>query len=173
MKRAIAVAVALMALAGAASAQEQTAPPAAPQGDVTVPNVVQQQMLQLGEFCGVFKNTDAEHTSYIPIPGFTILHGQPPFSAPPGSLDAVVCDRPALVMGGNDHRVLTDMHVPLFIRSGGRIFILEVENGRFAIRFTQGRPTPQEQQALAEAIDNAHAEVAARQHAAQTPAPTP
>lgn len=171
MKRAIAVAAALLA-ASAASAQAQTAtPPPAEQQGV---NIVQQQIAQLGEFCGVFKNTDAEHTSYIPIPGFTILHGQPPFSAPPGSLDAVVCDRPTLMMGINDHRVLTDMHVPLFIRSGGRIFILEVQDGHFAIRFTQGRPTAQEQQQLAAAIDLAHGEVAARQHASQTtPPPTP
>lgn len=152
-----------MAATGVASAQEQTATPPPAQQQA---NIVQEQMARIGEFCGVFKNTDSEHTSYIPIPGFSILQGQPPFSAPPGSLDAVVCDRPTLTMGINDHRVLTDMHVPLFIRSGGRIFILEVQDGHFAIRFTQGRPTAQEQQQLAAAIDLAHAEVAARQHAA-------
>lgn len=170
MKRAIAIAVALMA-AGAAYAQAQTttttAPPAQPQV-----NMVQEQMARLGEFCGVFKNTDAEHTSYIPIPNYSILHGQPPFSAPPGSMDAVVCDRPTLMMGINDHRVITDMHVPLFIRSGGRIFVLEVQEGHFAIRFTQGRPTPTESQQLAAAIDLAHAEVAARQQAQTTTTPS-
>lgn len=152
--------------AGAAHAQEQAPPPAAQQQPPAQQSqqlgVVQQQMLDLGEFCGVMKNTDATHTSYIPIPGYTILHSSPPFSAPPGSLDAVVCDRPTLFIGANDHRVLTDLGVPLFIRNAGRVMVLEVSEGRFRVRFIEGRPTAEESQTLAAAIDRAHAETLVR-----------
>ena len=163
MKRAFVIACALL-FAGAANAQEQTAPPAQqqPAAQPQQLGIVQQQMLDLGEFCGVMKNTDATHTSYIPIPGYTILHSTPPFSAPPGALDAVVCDRPTLFIGVNDHRVLTDLGVPLFIRNAGRVMILEVAEGRFRVRFIEGRPTSEESQTIAAAIDRAHADTLVR-----------
>ena len=96
---------------------------------VAAPAMAQQQSV---ERCGVFQITDAEHVSYIPIPGYTILDGTPPFSAPPGSVHAVVCDRTSIFIGPNDHRVITDLGVPLFIRSGGRIAVLEIADRQLA-----------------------------------------
>jgi hypothetical protein len=138
---------------------------------VAAPAMAQQQPI---ESCGVFQITDAEHVSYVPIPGFSILMGQPPFSAPPGSMNAVVCDRTSIFLGPNDHRVITDFGVPLFIRNNGRIAILEIADRQLRLRFTQGQPTPQEQAAIAPAIDRALADIERlppRQQPAAQPTP--
>lgn len=111
------------------------------------------------ERCGVFQITDAEHVSYVPIPGYSILLSQPPFSAPPGAVNAVVCDRTSIFIGPNDHRVITDLGVPLFIRSGGRIAVLEIADRQLRLRFTQGEPLPQERDAIGPAIERALAEM--------------
>lgn len=136
MIRSLAMACALVCLAAPAMAQQR---------DV--------------ESCGVFQITDAEHVSYIPIPGYSILLGQPPFSAPPGSVHAVVCDRTSIFLGPNDHRVITDLGVPFFIRSGGRIAVLEIADRQLRLRFTQGQPTAQEQAAIGPAIERALADI--------------
>src|SRR5688572_8940581 len=117
---------------------------------VSAPAFAQQQLV---ERCGVFQITDAEHVSYIPIPGYSILLSQPPFSAPPGSVHAVVCDRTSIFLGPNDHRVITDLGVPLFVRNGGRIAILEIADRQLRLRFTQGEPTTEEQAAIGPAIE--------------------
>jgi hypothetical protein len=122
---------------------------------VAAPAAAQQPI----ESCGVFQITDAEHVSYVPIPGFSILMGQPPFSAPPGSMHAVVCDRTSIFLGPNDHRVITDLGVPLFVRNNGRIAILEIADRQLRLRFTRGEPTPQEQAAIGPAIDAALADM--------------
>jgi hypothetical protein len=123
---------------------------------VAAPAAAQQQPVEL---CGVFQITDAEHVSYIPIPGYSILLAQPPFSAPPGAVHAVVCDRTSIFIGPNDHRVSTDLGVPLFIRNGGRIAVLEIADRQLRLRFTQGEPTADERAAIAPAIERALAEI--------------
>jgi hypothetical protein len=121
------------------------------------------------ETCGVLQITDAERVSYIPIPGYSILGGTPPFAAPPGSVHAVVCDRTSIFLGANDHRVISDLRVPLFIRNAGRVAILEAADGQLRVRFTQGQPSPVEAQALAASLDRANAEMASLLR--QTPQP--
>ncbi len=111
------------------------------------------------ERCGVFQITDAEHVSYTPIPGYSVLLAQPPFTAPPGAVHAVVCDRTSIFIGPNDHRVITDLGVPLFIRSGGRVAVLEIADRQLRLRFTQGEPLPQERDAIGPAIERALAEI--------------
>lgn len=111
------------------------------------------------ERCGVFQITDSEHVSYIPIPGYSILLATPPFSAPPGSVHAVVCDRTSIFIGPNDHRVITDLGVPLFIRSGGRIAVLEIADRQLRLRFTRGEPSAEERAAIGPAIERALAEI--------------
>ena len=123
---------------------------------VAAPAMAQQQSV---ERCGVFQITAAEHVSYIPIPGYTILDGTPPFSAPPGSVHAVVCDRTSIFIGPNDHRVITDLGVPLFIRSGGRIAVLEIADRQLRLRFTRGEPSAEERAAIGPAIERALAEI--------------
>jgi len=122
---------------------------------VSAPAFAQQPV----ELCGVFQIQDAERVSYIPIPGYSILLSQPPFTAPPGSVHAVVCDRTSIFLGPNDHRVITDLGVPLFIRNAGRIAVLEVADRQLRLRFTQGQPTAEEQAAIGPAIDRALADI--------------
>lgn len=126
---------------------------------------------QTYEMCGVLQITDAERVSYIPIPGYSILQSEPPFSAPPGSVHAVVCDRTSIFMGPNDHRVITDLRVPLFIRNAGRVAILEAAEGQLRVRFNQGQPTAEEAQALAAALDRANADMANVLRQGSTPLP--
>lgn len=123
---------------------------------LATPAMAQQQPI---ESCGVFQIADAERVNYIPIPGYSILLAQPPFSAPPGSVHAVVCDRTSIFLGPNDHRVITDLGVPLFIRSGGRIAVLEIADRQLRLRFTQGEPSPEERAAIGPAIERALADM--------------
>lgn len=124
---------------------------------VTAPAMAQQQPLhaQPHEMCGAFQITSAETVDYIPLPGYSVLTATPPFRAPPGSVHALVCDRTSIFIGPVDYRVITDLGVPLFIRSSGRIAVLEIADRQLRLRFTRGEPTPQEQAAIGPAIDAA------------------
>jgi hypothetical protein len=152
MKRNLIVAcLAWAALAPAALAQD---PPAAP---IIAPPPGQQ------ELCGVFVRQPAS-VSYIPVEGFSILTAQTPLARPSGQpyVDAVICDRPSIYLGANDYRVLTDLSVPLFLRSGPRLATLEVHEGALRLRFIRGQPTAEEAQALSAALDQAQTAAAAQ-----------
>lgn len=118
------------------------------------------------EACGAFSVTDAEHVSLIPAPGYTVLTAIPPLAFPGGQIDidAVVCDRAGIFIGPVDHRVLTDLSVPLYIRHDGRIAVLEMREGRLQVRVSQGTLREGEADALAEALDRAEAAIAAGAH---------
>lgn len=117
---------------------------------------------QQRETCGVFV-ASGDTTSYIPIQGFTILGIIPPIGMPPGQtrIDGVVCDRAGIFLGPSDHRVLTDLAVPLYIRHDGRVAVLEAPAGRLQVRMSTGGLRDGEQQALAEALDRAETALAA------------
>lgn len=140
MIRTLAVACALFCVANPAMAQQQPA-------------------VQPHEFCGIFQITSPETVEYSPLPGYSVLTATPPFRAPPGSVHAMVCDRTSIFIGPVDYRVITDLGVPLFIRSSGRIAILEIADRQLRLRFTQGQPTPVEQAAIGPAIERALAEM--------------
>ena len=124
------------------------------------PAMAQRQIApQPHELCGVFQITSPETVEYSPLPGYSVLTATPPFSAPPGSVHAMVCDRTSIFIGPVDHRVITDLGVPLFIRNAGRIAILEIADRQLRLRFTQGAPTPQEQAAIGPAIERALADI--------------
>jgi hypothetical protein len=150
------MAAVLACVSASVVAQEQPAPQ---QQQALTPQQQQNMIATQHELCGVTQVTDATRASYLPIPGFTILQGQPPFSAPPGSVQAVICDRTSIFLGPNDHHVITDLRVPLYIRNAGRVAVLEAENGQLRVTFRQGRPTPQEMEALAAALDVANADM--------------
>ncbi len=127
---------------------------------VTAPAMAQQQPhVQPHELCGAFQIMSPETVDYIPLPGYSVLTATPPFRAPPGSVHALVCDRTSIFIGPVDHRVITDLGVPLFIRSSGRIAVLEIADRQLRLRFTRGEPTPQEQAAIGPAIDRALADM--------------
>lgn len=127
---------------------------------VATPAMAQRQIApQLHELCGVFQITSPTTVEYSPLPNYSVLTATPPFSAPPGSVHAMVCDRTSIFIGPVDHRVITDLGVPLFIRNAGRIAILEIADRQLRLRFTQGAPTPQEQAAIGPAIERALADI--------------
>jgi hypothetical protein len=114
-----------------------------------------------GELCGVISRSGPDTSAYTPVPGYSILYAATPLIPPPGQaeFDAVVCIRGAIYLGPVDHHVLTDLRVPLFIRDGERMAVLEMGQGGLSLRFTRGEPTAEERAALAQAIDRAHAEL--------------
>jgi hypothetical protein len=152
------MACALSCAAGAAFAQQTPAPAAQPP--------VQLLATPRAETCGIFVRQDAEHVSYIITPGYTVLTAVPPLARPPGQpqVDAIICDRESIVIGPADYRVLTDLHVPFYIRNAGRLAVLEVTDGRLQARFLRGQPTAAESQAMAAALDRASAEAARAPH---------
>ncbi|MGE0531142.1 MAG: hypothetical protein AB7G40_00105 [Hyphomonadaceae bacterium] len=139
---------------------------------VALPAMAQQQMAAPPhELCGIFQITSPETVEYSPLPGYSVLTATPPFRAPPGSVHAMVCDRTSIFIGPVDYRVITDLGVPLFIRSSGRIAILEIADRQLRLRFTRGQPTPSEQAAISEAIERALVEMD-RMPAPEPQAPT-
>ena len=139
---------------------------------VAMPAVAQRQpAVQPHELCGIFQITGPETVEYSPLPGYSVLTATPPFRAPPGSVHAMVCDRTSIFIGPVDYRVITDLGVPLFIRSSGRIAVLEIADRQLRLRFTRGEPTPDEQAAIGLAIERALAEMD-RMPAREPQAPT-
>lgn len=150
-----ACAVCLATPALAQPQQQQTPAPA-------VQPPVQLLVTPRAETCGIFVRQDAEHVSYIITPGYTVLTAVPPLARPPGQpqVDAIICDRESIVIGPADYHVLTDLHVPFYIRNAGRLAVLEITDGRLQARFLRGQPTPAESQAMAAALDRSSAEAA-------------
>lgn len=135
-----------------------------------------QPAVQPHELCGAFQITGPTTVDYIPIPGYSVLTATPPFRAPPGSVHGIICDRTSIFLGPNDHRIITDLGVPFFIRSNSRIAVLEIVDHQLRLRFTQGQPTAQEQAAIGPAIERALAEIDRMpepEPLPQPPAPTP
>lgn len=146
MKRFVVLAAALACLTSPGVAQEQAPAPA------PAPAPAYQ------EFCGVLTHT-GDSSSYVPAPGYTVLGATLPLAPPrvaASNIDALVCVRSSIYIGPHDHRVLTDLRVPLFIRDTNRMAVLEIAGDQLRVRFTQGQPTPEEAQALGAAIDRAH-----------------
>lgn len=117
--------------------------------------------------CGALGVADGA-PSLVTTPGYTVLAAIPPLAPPPGAgnFSAILCDRSSIFISPNDHRVLTDLHVPLYIRNAGRVAALELVDGQLRVRFQTGTPTPEEREALATALDRATDALAAQQRAA-------
>mgnify|MGYP001164237640 CR=1 FL=1 len=144
------IAGALACAASAAAAQEQTPAPAGISG----------------ELCGVLQ-TSAESSAFVPVAGYSILAASAPLSAPPGQtdIDAIMCLRNAVFIGPVDHRVLTDLHVPLYIRTvDRRMAVLELADGQLRVRFAAGEPLPAETEAMRAALDRAQQDMASHPH---------
>ncbi len=103
-------------------------------------------------------------------PGYRVSTAIPPLAPPLGvaAFNGIICDRDRIFIGPVDHRVLTDLHVPLYIRNNGRLAILEVTAEGAQVRFSEGAPTAEEREALAIALDLANEALLAMQ-----PTPTP
>jgi hypothetical protein len=116
------------------------------------------------ETCGVFVTEPGQATTYVPLFGYSVTSATLPLTAPGGvqNVTGVVCDRLALELRPNDHRVLTDLRVPFYVRSGIRMAALEAPEGTFRIRFLEGQPSDVERTQLGEALDRATDDVEAR-----------
>lgn len=109
------------------------------------------------ERCGILR-AGGERSTYAPIEGFSVLLMPPPIRLPQRAREgarAIMCERTSIFIGANDHRVITDTGVPLFITSGGRIAVLEIADRQLRLRFTQGEPTAAEREGIGPAIERA------------------
>lgn len=153
MIRKILIAGALACLSSPVLAQDSPAPPA------TTAQAPQEP--RPPETCGIL-SLDGERSSFTPIVGYTILWARPPIVRPEGDVDGILCIRSHVYLGVNDHRVVTDLGVPFFIRDASRLATLEMDGGQLRLRFVNGTPSPGEAAALSTAIDAAHADMASR-----------
>ncbi|MBL8536817.1 MAG: hypothetical protein JNM59_05380 [Hyphomonadaceae bacterium] len=114
-----------------------------------------ESVAQVTETCGIFVRQGAEQVSYIPTPGYYVTNAATPLQRPPeqAQVDGVICDRLSLILMPNDYRVLTDLSVPFYVRSGIRLVALEIGQGQLQVRFLRGEPTEEERLQIAAAID--------------------
>lgn len=150
MIRKMLFAAALACFAAPALAQDQTPPQTAPAQAPRPP-----------ETCGVLAVGEGT-SSFEPVAGYSVLWARPPMARPEGDVDGILCIRSHIYLGVNDHRIITDLGVPFFIRDATRLATLEQVEGQLRLRFVTGSPTPAESAALAAAIDAAHTDIARR-----------
>ena len=77
--------------------------------------------------------------------------GRPFAPAIPQGISAISCGRTSVIPAAWDDRVIT-LGFPLFIASGSRLGVLEIDNGRYRFRFIQGEAQPEEQALIDERI---------------------
>jgi hypothetical protein len=66
---------------------------------------------------------------------------------------AVICQRTTIVPLPHDYRVLTEMHLPLALRTDRTTLWLMIESGQLKVQFKDGQATPDEMRALQERLD--------------------
>ncbi len=111
---------------------------------------------QANERCAVMTESTAGVVETHFVDGFVVT-GAVPFRFPAGfeNARAVMCVRDVLVIGDDDHRVIVDGGVPLYIASTGRVVVLEISGGQFRVRTARGEPTVEETVALQAALTRA------------------
>lgn len=107
------------------------------------------------ENCGLLVSRDGQ-TEEIQVAGFNIMTVQGRLSLPEGhgQVVGVICDRDSLIPAIGDERVMTELRQPLYIRSGGRVMLVDVGEGRFRVRMKEGRPTKAELPELQDRIND-------------------
>lgn len=85
-------------------------------------------------------------------PGLKLLGTTGPLAAPSG-ITAVICDRDALVPADGDDRVLDQLSVPLYLRQGDRVAVLEMSQGQYRVRMVAGEIAPEEAAAVQTALN--------------------
>ncbi len=84
-----------------------------------------------------------------------------------GELSGLLCGRDSIVPALGDERVLTQLHVPIFLSQGERSAALELSTGQIRIRLIQGQLSDPEAQAIQARLNLLQNRV----NAAETPAP--
>ena len=85
-----------------------------------------------------------------PLADFNPAATSVPLPVPQATADItmVVCNRATIVPQVTDYRVLTDMHLPLAIKSGGKTLFLGAKQGQIQFGVPDGDATPAEIEAL-------------------------
>jgi hypothetical protein len=85
-----------------------------------------------------------------PLAGFDPSLASQPLPSVQASSGAqmVLCNRPTIVPQVSDYRVLTEMHLPLAIRSGAKTLFVGVKDGRVQLALPEGDATAEEMTAL-------------------------
>ncbi|MFT3723917.1 MAG: hypothetical protein QM773_10050 [Hyphomonadaceae bacterium] len=113
-------------------------------------------MAQPAETCSVMVRVDGKLRTEA-VSGYVVSGAPTPLRLPDGyaAIVALSCERPKLAIGDNDYRVLIDLGVPLFVRSGDRIMSVEIVDGRLEIRFVRGALTQDEETDIQSALNRA------------------
>ena len=144
--------LAAVALLGSACAQAQTASPAEPPCALMVKGIDGYVFVRM-------RNFDPSNKAVPLYP-----------ANPADSIDAVICERKSLVPEPTDYRVISEMRMPLAIRSGGVTVWLGAENGRLSVQVPAGAVNAADQQAIKARVDELQKAMEALKPAAQ-PAP--
>lgn len=89
---------------------------------------------------------------------------------PAEKIEAVMCERKTLVPEPTDYRVISEMRLPLAIRSGTVTVWLGAENGRLSVQIPAGAVSAADQQAIKARVDELQTAMQALKPAA-APAP--
>jgi hypothetical protein len=108
------------------------------------------------ESCAVIVPGESGTEETIHVPEF-IVTGTPSFRLPAGyeNATAVICGRDELRIRDDDYRVLVEGGVPLFVISGDRMLIFQMENGQFYVEFEGGELSDDEGERIQSALDRA------------------
>lgn len=92
------------------------------------------------ETCGVLLQENGA-TRVEAVSGYNVIGAALPMQLPAG-YDAVVgvhCSRAEFVIADSDHRVLTDLGVPLYLSFGDPMIVLEISSGQLRVRTVRGQ----------------------------------
>jgi hypothetical protein len=111
---------------------------------------------QSTELCSVMVESDGKLRTE-PAEAYFVTGANPLLRLPEGHANvvALVCQRPTLTIGDNDYLVLTELEIPLYVRSDDRILVLEMVNGQFRVRVDNGVLTDDEASGLQAALNRA------------------
>jgi hypothetical protein len=110
--------------------------------------------------CGVLLRDGGEIRSES-LPGFSVSDAALPLQLPEGlgDVQGVMCSRESLHLLDNDYCVITDLGVPFYLASGGRLIVLEISSGQFRARTAQGELTKEELDRLQAALNAAQSRI--------------
>ena len=147
--------LASVALLGSARAQAQTAPPAGPSCTLMVKGIDGYVFVRMRSF----------DPSNKAVP----LHP----ADPADRVEAVMCERKTLIPEPTDYRVISEMHVPLAIRSDAVTVWLGAENGRLVVQVPAGAVNDADQRAIKARVDELQKTMEALRPAPASPAAGP
>jgi hypothetical protein len=127
--------------AGVAHAQGAAAPPAT----FAAPAAPARSCLLVTQAGGQYAET--------PLVGFDPALTSIPLPAVPAGAVMVVCNRATIIPEVTDYRVLTELRLPLSIRSGPKTLFLGAAGGKLQVGLPEGQATPEDTKAVQDRLD--------------------